>query len=519
MFKLIRQSIVEAIEKLLAWLPPGQRTTQTDKIQSFSLAEDISTANHLEVQRLLTGQSADSGFYLLADNLHAFTARSDLIRRAEKTLDLQYYYFHGDTSGHLLAQLLVMAANRGVRVRILLDDIDTLGADEAIRVLNAHPEIEIRIFNPFRFRGLLRYLEFITDLVRVGRRMHNKALISDNAMAIIGGRNIGDIYFAADPQNLFLDIDLLSIGTVVRQISSSFDEYWNSPWAIPVDSLYIKPERKYALNRIKKYLNRFVQTVEIADFVKAISSADYQKELFSLPYYWANAKLYYDLPAKVDAQQQYSSILLEQLREHVNQATTELVFVSAYFVPGEQGVKWLAELVSRGVKVNVVTNSLAATDVVIAHAGYSRSRRQLLQAGVNLYELKPSAYAREKVKFKMLRAGGRTSLHAKTIIIDRQKVFIGSANLDPRSRDLNTEMGLLVENEALANEVASIFDEVTELRNSYRLNLKSVKGKSRVLWQSEVDGKNIEQQYEPDVSLGRWFKFSIYRLLPMDNLL
>lgn len=519
MFRLITLSLIEAIEKLLALLPPGQVTIQAEKSQSYALGEEDSTANHLEVQRLISGHKKNSGFYLLADNLRAFVARSDLIRRAEKTLDLQYYYFHGDTSGHLLAQLLVMAANRGVRVRVLLDDIDTLGADEAIRILNAHPGIEIRIFNPFRFRGLLRYLEFITDLLRVGRRMHNKAMIADNAMAIIGGRNIGDIYFAADPDELFLDIDLLSIGPVVKQISSSFDEYWNSLWAIPVDSLYVKPEKKYALKRIKNYLNRFVQSVESTDYIKAITSADYQKELFALPYYQAEAQLFYDVPSKIDAHQQYSSILLEQLREHINQATTELVFVSAYFVPGEEGVEWFAQLVKKGVSVSVVTNSLAATDVVVAHVGYSRSRLKLLQAGVKLYELKPSAYAREKAKFRMLRAGGRTSLHAKTIIIDRQKVFIGSANLDPRSRDLNTEMGLLVENHELADEVASIFDEVSAMHNSYRLSLKGDAKSQKITWISDTNGIEFEHQSEPDIGMGRRLKFWFYRQFPMDNLL
>ncbi len=517
MLRLVSQSILEGLRKLLAVLPTRQPLPLPQKEESFSLPPDVETINHKTIAPRLARHGDFSGFFLLDDNLQAFVSRSDLIRKAERTLDLQYYYFHGDTSGHLIGQLLVMAANRGVRVRVLLDDIDTLGADEAIRVLNAHPEVEIRIFNPFKFRGLLRYLEFFTDMSRVGRRMHNKAIIADNCMAIIGGRNIGDIYFSVDPQLEFMDIDLLSVGPIVRQISDSFDEYWNSDWAIPVDALYVKPKKKIALKRIRNYLNRFVENFHNPDFVKAISASDYQRDLFELPFEWGHANLLCDSPDKI--RQMIDSEIVEQLRSHIDEAKEEIIFVTPYFVPGEQGVKWFSRLVEKGVRVSVYTNSLAATDVIAVHVGYERHRLQLLCAGVKLYELKPTVYARKRRRFKVLRAGSRTSLHAKTIIIDRRKVFIGSGNLDPRSNQLNTEMGLLVHHAGLARDVAEGFEDVSSHAESYRLYLEDGKDNERIVWVGGKPGEERHYYDDPHVGWGRKLKLRFYRLLPFENLL
>lgn len=517
MWKLVSQSVLEGLRKLLAVLPPKQTAVLVEKAQSFSLAADEETGNHRIIAPRLARHGDRSGFFLLDDNLQAFVSRSDLIRKAERTLDLQYYYFHGDTSGHLMVQLLVMAANRGVRIRVLLDDIETLGADEAIRILNAHPEIEIRIFNPFKFRGLLRYLEFFTDMSRVGRRMHNKVMIADNCMAIFGGRNIGDIYFSADPQMQFMDIDLLGIGPIVRQISDSFDEYWNSDWAIPVDELYVKPKKKVALQRIRNYLNRFVQNFHNPDFVKAIAASDYRRELFELPYEWAHARLMYDSPEKI--QHAESSKIVEQLRLHIEEAREEIILVSPYFVPGDEGVAWLSRLVEKGISISVYTNSLAATDVIAVHAGYARHRKQLLRAGVKLYELKPTTYALKRRRFKVLRAGSRTSLHAKTIVIDRSKVFIGSSNLDPRSNNLNTEMGVLVEHAGLAREVAGGFEDVAHHAESYQLLLQKSEKGERIVWLGGKPGDERRYYDDPHVSFGRRAKLWFYRQLPFENLL
>lgn len=484
----------------------------------------MKTGAKAQVKKLLRAIDESSAFHLLSNNLQAFTARCEIIRNAESTLDLQYYYFHGDTTGHLIAQLLVEAANRGVFVRVLLDDIDTLDADEAIRILNAHPEIEIRIFNPFRFRGLLRYVEFIFDLSRVGHRMHNKAMMADESIAIIGGRNIGDIYFSADPELLFMDIDLLSIGAIVKNIKMSFEEYWNSQWTVSVDRLYEKPKRAYAIKRIRLYLNRYVQSVKETEFVKDLVSLQYDDEIFKLEYLGARARLFYDSPEKISYRNKPKTTpMLEGLREIVDSVESELTLISAYFVPGKNGIKWFQSLIHRGVTINVLTNSLAATDVVAVHSGYARYRKALLDIGVNLYELKPSAYALEKTKFKILAAGSQTSMHAKTIIIDNKSVFIGSPNLDPRSKDLNTEMGLLVEHEHLSAQVMEVFNEASHGSNSYHVQYEKVSEtgscKKQLIWRSSLNGKDIVYISEPQASRWRKIRCRLYRLLPADNLL
>ncbi len=521
MLRLILQSIIEGILTLISIILFSHQRIQRNKARTCALVHPEKTSLGQQVKSL-NMKKPDSGFHLLINNLQAFSSRCELISQAEQTLDLQYYYFHADTSGHMIASLLVDAANRGVRVRILLDDIDTLGADEAIRILNSHPGIEIRIFNPFRFRGLLRYLEFIANLARVGRRMHNKAMVADNTIAIIGGRNIGDIYFAADPDLLFLDVDLLTIGPIVKEISCSFDEYWNSAWAIQVDDLYPRADKPYAVQRIKAYLNRYVQEVDNSDFINDLQSFDMDGALLKLKYTWADAQLFYDAPSKVEYPNKHkTTAIIDSLRELVNSAEHELIFVTPYFVPAKDTLEWFEQLVNRGIRIQILTNSLAATDVIAVHAGYKRHRLKLLKMGIKLYELKPTAYAAEKKKFRMLRAGSRTSLHAKTIIIDRQKVFIGSPNLDPRSKDLNTEMGLLVDNKVMADQVCEIFEAVTSGEDSYMLELNTLADKTihRVIWRSHHQGEDVVSLTEPDVGWWRRLRLSLYSLLPIEGLL
>ena len=521
MFRLIANSIAELFSKLFTKLSDKRTKNVSVKKESYALQQGYYSETDLDVKALLEKHAGLSGFYLLENNLEAFISRRKMILAAEKTLDLQYYYFNGDTSGLLIAQSLLEAANRGVRVRLLLDDIDTIGADEPITLLNTHPDIEIRIFNPFYFRGLLRYLE-VFNMSRVGRRMHNKAIIADNSKAIIGGRNIGDIYFSADPEILFLDIDLLSLGPVVNHISRSFDEYWNSRWAIPVDDLYSKPDKLYAQGRIKTFLKHHVQDVKLIGFNDVLASFEFQqKTVTELPLSWSNAQLFYDAPTKIDENEPVASRQLKSdLHNVVDSARESITIVSPYFVPGEQGVEWFRSIIQKGIKVSVFTNSLAATDVKAVHSGYAKYRFDLLQAGVSLYELKPTAYAREREKFKLLRPGSRTSLHAKTIIIDHKKVFIGSPNLDPRSRELNTEMGLLVDNKDLAHQVKKMFVGITEKRNSYLLQLEGEgQEKRKNVWLSEEDGKPVKYYSEPEA--GVWRKVSVYlmQLIPMEELL
>ena len=528
MIRLIAQSIIELFLKLFDFLSNKRINKLGEKKLTHALDATQLAAQDNPLSRLTRQHPGKSGFYLLGNNIDAFLARCHLIEQAHHTLDLQYYSFHGDTSGKLIAQALVNAADRGVRVRLLLDDIDTLGVDEGISLLNAHPDIEIRIFNPFVFRGLLRYFEFIVDLARVGRRMHNKALIADNAQAIVGGRNISDIYFSADPDVLFLDIDLLTIGEIVSNVSNSFDEYWNSDWAVPVDCLYARPSRAYALKRIKRVLKKFEQQIGQIDYLQTLQSSPFKYDELqpeNLSFVWADAELVYDMPDKITRQldEQKTAGRAEKyasLHELLALAESHLTIISPYFVPGDQGMRWIKSLIAKGVKIHVYTNSLAATDVVAVHAGYRQYRMALLELGVRLYELKPSAYARERRHFKILKPGSRTSLHAKTYVLDHSKVFIGSANLDPRSSELNTEMGLLINNEQIADQFLHMFATMSSGDNSYQLLLDDAPAPhTGIVWRCQQEGVAYYYTEEPQAGLWRRFKAYFYGLLPIESLL
>ncbi len=528
MIRLIAQSIIELFLKLFDFLSNKRINRLGEKNVSHALDPTQLADQDTALNRLTRQHPGKSGFYLLGNNIDAFLARCHLIEQAHHTLDLQYYSFHGDTSGQLIAQALVKAADRGVRVRLLLDDIDTLGVDEGISLLNAHPEIEIRIFNPFVFRGLLRYFEFIVDLARVGRRMHNKAMIADNAQAIVGGRNISDIYFSADPELLFLDVDLLTIGEIVGKVSNSFDEYWNSDWAVPVDELYARPKRAYALKRIKLMLQKFEQQIGQLDYLNTLQLSQFKYDELqpeNLRFVWADAELVYDLPDKITRQQQlYEAVgstgKYASLHELLALAENHLTIISPYFVPGDQGMRWIKALIDKGVKIHVYTNSLAATDVIAVHAGYRQYRMALLKLGVRLYELKPSAYVRERQHFKILKPGSRTSLHAKTYVLDHNKVFIGSANLDPRSAELNTEMGLLIENEQIADQFLHMFSGISSGENSYQLLLDDAPAPhTGIVWRYQQDGVAYHYTDEPEAGLWRRFKAFFYGLLPIESLL
>jgi cardiolipin synthase C len=525
MIRLIAQSVVELFLKIFIFLSAQRVDKIRHKPASYAL--DAFTPEQT-IKDLLNEHPGQSGVYLLENNIDAFIARCNLIDQAQQTLDLQYYSFQGDTSGKLIAQALVKAADRGVRVRVLLDDIDTLGADEAIRFLNAYPSIEIRIFNPFYFRGLLRYLEFIVDLSRVGRRMHNKVMIADNVLAIVGGRNISDVYFSADPDLLFLDVDLLTLGELVKSISIGFDEYWNSRWSIPVAVLYGRPKRAYALNKIKAFLKKYQDEIKQLDYVQTTQTSEFikNKSLSKISFIWSRVKLFYDRPDKIDPGENKGkrtniSQLKNRLHDVFAMAKEELTIISPYFVPGEEGVKWFESLIGKGIKVNVFTNSLAATDVTAVHAGYEAYRKSLLEVGVNLFELKATAYVKDRKRFKILHPDSRASLHAKTVIIDRCKVFMGSPNLDPRSTDLNTEIGLFIDNEELSNQLLTLFSNISSGQNSYSLMLKKndISNKSKIIWQSEEGGKLMQYTSEPEVGVLRKLKVYFFSLLPIEHLL
>jgi putative cardiolipin synthase len=390
-----------------------------------------------------------------------------LARAAERSLDVQYYIWHADTSGGLLAHELWQAAERGVRVRLLLDDNNTRGADEAIAALDAHPNIEVRLFNPYANRGF-RLGELATDFARLNRRMHNKSFTADNQAAIVGGRNVGDEYFGADSPVEFADLDVLAVGAVVPEVSAAFDAYWNSESAYPAASLIDQAGQLRPLERIEEQPDaaRYLQAVRATPLVQMLLSG-------SLPLEWAAARVVQDDPAKVLRPPEKTELhLLPRLEKAMGKPLRELDLVSPYFVPTKDGAAALTALAESGVRVRVLTNSLAATDVSPVHAGYAKYREELLRAGVRLFELKPNV---EDVKTKDKGRGAGNSdasLHAKTFGVDRSRIFVGSFNFDPRSARLNTEMGIVVESQTLASRLSEALDR--DMANvAYEVRLSS----------------------------------------------
>ena len=442
-----------------ASLPSAKRSP------SYALADTTGTRLGRALAPALAAHPGLSGIHPLGDGRDAFAARVLLARAAERTLDVQYYIFRGDTTGKLLCEALWQAAERGVRVRVLLDDANTGGEDEAIAALDAHPNIEVRLFNPYANRGF-RLGEMAMDFSRVNRRMHNKSFTADNQAAIVGGRNVGDEYYEAEAPVAFADLDALAVGAVVPAVSAEFDAYWNSASAYDAASL-IRAAAPDAAARVHETWAALESDPRAARYVEVLRTTTLVRELIAgqLPFEWALARLVADDPAKVlFPPERHELHMLPRLVAALGEPAHEVDLVSPYFVPAKEGTAALVELAKRGVKVRVLTNSVAATDVSPVHAGYAKYRKDLLRGGVRLYELKPTADTRAR--------GGSSdaALHAKTFSIDRSRVFVGSFNFDPRSARLNTEMGVVVDSPRLGAALSESLDRDLP-RNAYEVRL------------------------------------------------
>lgn len=407
--------------------------------------------------------SPGSGVMALVEGVDAFAARLALASAATRSIDIQTYIWSNDATGKLLFDQMRQAADRGVRVRLLLDDNTTAGLDPMLALLASHPGIEVRLFNPFANRSL-RLGDWLGRFERINRRMHNKTFVADNQMAIVGGRNIGNAYFAAGQELSFEDADVLVVGEVVPEISAAFDRFWNSPLAWPAMAL-LRPGQAADPASFEEEISRIHHSPQAAAYHQAMARSDLVQGLVrrQFPLEWTTVRLLGDDPASVlHAVEGTEGRMAPALGAVLSGAQTSLDLVSAYFVPGEDGAQALSALARRGVRVRVLTNSLAATDVAAAHAGYARQRETLLRAGVRLFELKP-AYPTAPTTVPHRRphlSGSQASLHAKTFAIDGRQLFVGSFNLDPRSARLNTEIGLLVDSPALAAQLATALDEV-----------------------------------------------------------
>lgn len=467
-----------------------------------------------------------SGAHLLSRGQDAFLARLALAEAAERSLDVQYYIWRNDSTGRILLHHLVLAAERGIRVRLLIDDLGTAPNDAHLLLIDQNPNIEVRLFNPIASRSA-RLLGTVMDFGRVNRRMHNKSFTADGQVAIVGGRNIGDEYFEAASEMDFADMDVLAIGPVVKQVSDSFDLYWNSPAAIPIAALAPKRTSGEDVNRARAALAEYGESQRSGPYAEALRASGLAQELRagSLRFFWGKAEALYDDPAKIaQSPQDQSTHLLPQLSRITDAAQSELLIISPYFVPGDAGVDYFRRMRERGVHVVVLTNSLAATDVSAVHAGYSRYRRALLESGVDLYEVKPTARrpGEPKVRGTGLVGSSRASLHAKVFIFDRHFLFVGSLNLDPRSASLNTEIGLVFESPELAALAA------TELMAgvsgaTYRLALvppeKTPGAKQRIEWIEQESGKELRHNTEPQASI--WRRVGVWFLswLPIESQL
>ncbi len=507
-----------------ASLPPG---ADFPKTASQAYAHPEQTTLGRKFADAARTHDGDSGFRILTQGVDGFLTRAQMIGGAERSLDLQYFIFRNDDTGQLLAEALLHAADRGVRVRLLLDDGETIEGDDQLRALQAHPQITIRFFNPFAYRGhvqFFRFTEFLFNSARLDYRMHNKLLVTDNALALIGGRNIGDGYFQIDPEAQFGDEDVLAVGPVVRQLSATFDDYWNSALAIPAEALGATSAA--ALDAYRRALaeHRRQLKAEGADYARRAASGEPLTGMLngSLPLVWAPARVVCDSPDKsrTEKGEIVGKLMHRAVADEVAQVQSELLMVSPYLIPGDEGMALFRNLRQRQARVGVLTNSLLSANVLIAHAGYTRYRRPLLEMGVELYEVRTRlGSAQGSGQSKAMTRFGTYALHAKLFVFDRKKLFIGSMNFDQRSMHLNTEIGLIIDSPELARQTAARFAAIVQPANSYRVLLQpdAAGGVPRLRWRTLEDGTLVDYDAEPAQSGWQRFKSDFLSLLPLDR--
>lgn len=469
------------------------------------------------IAKLVRAHGGRSGVRLVTDGLDAFELRVQSARAARRTLDVQTYIWRDDDTGRLIANELLLAADRGVRVRVLLDDMDARPRDLALEALDAHPSIEVRMFNPFRTRsGALRTLaEVLQRGRRLNHRMHNKSWIADRALAISGGRNLGDEYFSSAQTINFIDLDILMLGPAVEACAAEFETYWRFNLSVPISRLRKYSHGKLKLSRLRSRLKSIADDTKTTGLAAALSNSRVSTWLRP-DFVWSrNVRVVADDPAKALGRGAHTSHVLNSMVDEIRAASREVLLISPYFVPGIGGTAALRSLALQGADVSILTNSLAATDVAIVHSGYTKYRAPLLEAGVHLCELKPTVVFQE-TRSRMHLGSSRASLHTKAAVIDGERVFVGSFNIDPRSADLNCEMGIWVRSPKLASALAQSFRRGCDPQRAYQLALSE---SDRVEWSELVDGRTIHHQREPGASWLRRALVSLLELLPIESQL
>jgi phosphatidylserine/phosphatidylglycerophosphate/cardiolipin synthase-like enzyme len=435
-----------------------------------------------------------SGFRLLPSGEAALASLIALADHAERTLDIQYYIIHEDDSTRIFLHHVRLAADRGVRVRVLVDDLNTAGEDRRFMHLSSRANVEVRVFNPFtagRFSTWTRLIASATDIRRINHRMHNKLFVADDALAITGGRNIGDQYFTLDPRSNFVDLDVVAAGAIVPQLSASFDQFWNSKYAIPIASVASSVDAE----------TKSPPPVE-AQFSESDKWLEQELDAQKLQLIWAPATVLADKPAKIASETSPDEELTiaNDITALMGTAKQDLSIISPYFIPGKEGVALIAKLVESGVKVRILTNSLASTDSPLVDIGYSRYRVPLLKLGVDLREMRPKL-GQKHLRFHPFRSSN-ASLHAKALVIDQKIVFIGSLNMDERSAKINSELGLVINSAEMAHEVTSLLDDIST-DGSYKLQLDqhdrvewvSGEGSTQKIWHTDPATSRTERAW------------------------
>ena len=511
-------------------LPESKRlSARVDALyQPSQLQQPINGPSPSDNTDLVTAISAQnqihpdlSGYHPIVTGANAFAARSILTGMANRNIDVQYYIWHNDQAGQLLLKDLWDAAERGVIVRLLLDDFNnTAKFDQHLLRFASHPNIAVRIINPLMHRKF-QVLNYVTGLPRINRRMHNKSMTFDKQITIIGGRNIGDEYLSNDQSSQFADLDVLLIGKVVADIDNSFMDYWSSPISFDVETLVrldkgASSDFLSSLDHLKDDKN--LPRSSLSMYRSAIEDSSIDTDLINkrIPFRWSNMQFLSDDVGKLTKSVPTDTNLVQQLRTLLGRPSKQLTIISSYFVPTKDGVDTLVQLADSGVKIKILTNSFDATDVTAVHSGYSQWRPKMLRAGIKIYELKSTASEEQREnKLWKARSQSSTSLHAKTFAVDDHQVFIGSYNVDPRSANINTEMGVIINDDELARQLHEALDDDL-LNQAYEV--KILEG-GELQWHTIVDGKPVIYGAEPKVDIADHAWLTVMSWLPIDWLL
>ena len=509
-----QSSICKFLLAMLLALMSACASTNFDVEQNSSFAipaSENTRLGKLKNDRDEFQSAGESAFFPLAHGDDSLGARLRLIDAAEESIDLQYFMMKDDFIGALLSAKLLEAAERGVRVRFLLDDIFTTIQDVDLFVLNEHENIEVRLFNPIARRGF-KYLNYAWNFSSVNRRMHNKSFTVDGSFTIVGGRNLATEYFSLNDDTEFFDIDMLARGPIVDEVAASFDNFWNFPKALGIEHLRDKPSQ-VQLQAARQAIDNALSSEGAAIYREAIESKILTQLVNGeISDFVAEAELIAELPEKLKLPVDDDSLrLIKVLGEYMKDAKSEIFIVTPYFIPTAKGMDFFQSIREKGVSVRLVTNSLASTNHVPVHAAYERYRKGMLAMGAEIYETRADAFQGLEPDAKSRQ---RSTLHAKLIVIDRRYVFIGSLNLDPRSVVINSEIGVMIDSPKLA---ATLMEDIEDGfdREVYRLELEAERD---LIWHGRYKGEAVELTRNPQASWWRHFTVNLFKILPEGQL-